>query len=209
VAADPPPLRISRLRRRLGSADVVQDLSLTLGPGDRIALRGPNGSGKTTVLRCAAGTMAPTSGVVEVGGAAAGSFAARARCGVALAQERSFFMRLSGLENLRYFARARLRSKAAAEREVAAVLSELGLESIATRRMDRCSTGMVQQLGFARALLGSPAVLLLDEPTRSLDTAAVERLWEALERRPATALLISTHHDDDAARCGGSIDLPR
>jgi ABC-type multidrug transport system ATPase subunit len=68
---------------------------------------------------------------------------------------------------------------------------------------------MTQQLAFARALLGEPRVLLLDEPTRSLDQAAIERLWRALDlRRKGIALLIATHRPDDVAHCAKEIELP-
>jgi ABC-type lipoprotein export system ATPase subunit len=67
---------------------------------------------------------------------------------------------------------------------------------------------MVQQLAFARALIGEPALLLLDEPTRSLDEDAAGRLWGALDRRPGTALVIATHSDADNSRCHERLDLP-
>ena len=83
---------------------------------------------------------------------------------------------------------------------------ELELETILATRADRCSTGMIQQLAFARALLGEPRLLLLDEPTRSLDDEAIVRLWAALDRRDV-ALLIATHHHEDAERCGSRLEL--
>jgi ABC-type molybdenum transport system ATPase subunit/photorepair protein PhrA len=67
---------------------------------------------------------------------------------------------------------------------------------------------MVLQLAFARSLLGDPKLLLLDEPTRSLDTSAVKRLWDALDRRTELALLIATHMNDDIARCHSTRDCP-
>jgi ABC-type multidrug transport system ATPase subunit len=65
---------------------------------------------------------------------------------------------------------------------------------------------MTQQLALARAFIGDPALLLLDEPTRSLDEAATDRMWAALERRPHVAMLIATHHAQDRARCTREID---
>ena len=90
---------------------------------------------------------------------------------------------------------------------VAAIEEELELSAILAQRVDRCSTGMVQQLAFARALIGDPAVLLLDEPTRSLDTEAFERLWAAIDIRPNLTLVIATHREDDIQRCHQRLDL--
>jgi ABC-2 type transport system ATP-binding protein len=152
------------------------------------------------LLRCIAGTLAPSTGTITVDGARAGTRAARRRVGASFSQERSFYLRLTGRENLLTFACLRQPSTPA-RRQVEELVAELGLEDIAAARMDRCSSGMVQQVAFARALLGTPGLLLLDEPTRSLDEAAVERLWAALGRRPSLALIIATHRDEDIERC--------
>ncbi len=170
-------------------------------------MTGANGSGKTTLLRCIAGSLTPTSGEIVVGRHAAGSREARALTGVSLAQERSFYLRLTGRANLRFFARLRIASRRAAYGHVDALEEELGLSDIAAERCDRCSTGMMQQLAFARALLGDPRLLLLDEPTRSLDDAATERLWGAIDRRPKLAVLIATHREDDIQRCDSQLEL--
>jgi ABC-type multidrug transport system ATPase subunit len=202
----PSPLEIRGLTRSFAGTVVLDTLDLDVAPGERVALRGPNGSGKTTLLRCVAGTLAPTAGEVRVGGHPAGTRPARALLGASLSQERSFYLRLTGRENLRFFARVRgLGAEAVAA--VAALEDELELADIAARRVDRCSTGMVQQLAFARSLLGEPSLLLLDEPTRSLDDGAVNRLWGAVDRRPGMAVLIATHRRDDAARCGRELNL--
>ena len=203
----PPLLEIRGLTRSFASAVVLSALDLNVAPGERVALRGPNGSGKTTLLRCIAGTLAPSAGEVRVGGHHAGTRPARALLGASLSQERSFYLRLTGRENLLFFARIRGLARGEADAAVAAVEEELELADIAARRVDRCSTGMVQQLAFARSLLGEPRLLLLDEPTRSLDEGAVVRLWGAVERRPELALLIATHRRDDAERCGRELDL--
>lgn len=203
----PEVLRVEGLSRRYGAREVVRDFNMVMKAGDRLALCGPNGSGKTTIIRCLAGTLTPSAGELHILEHTAGSLAARRLIGVSLSQERSFYFRLTGRENLRFFARVRGYGKREAASLVHDVVEELELERFIARRVDEYSTGMNQQLAFARALLGEPPVLLLDEPTRSLDTAAVDRLWSALDRRPGTALLIATHRDDDVARCGARRDL--
>ena len=100
-------LRIDGLGRSFGSRTIVGSLDLAIGRGERVALRGPNGSGKSTVLRCIAGTLAPSSGCVSIAGHEAGSQEARRRVGVSLAQERSFYLRLTGRDNLIFYARLR------------------------------------------------------------------------------------------------------
>jgi ABC-type multidrug transport system ATPase subunit len=205
----PNVLRIEELGRRFGDHEVVRSFNLALEPGERVALRGPNGSGKTTVLRCVAGTLTPTAGRISVGEHPAGTIEARRQVGASFSQERSFYLRLLGHDNLVFFARLRLAGKREAERQVRALEEELDLEHIVRERVDHCSTGMTQQLAFARALLGEPSVLLLDEPTRSLDQDAVERLWSALDRRrDRLGLVIATHRRDDLERCDGQVEFP-
>ncbi len=201
-------VEIAGLGRRFGDHEVVSSLDLSLAPGERVAFWGPNGSGKSTVLRCIAGTLFPSRGGILVNGYPAGTLQARRAVGASLAQERSFYLRLTGHVNLLFFARLHSASEREAHSRVRAIEEELELEDIAAERMDRCSTGMVQQLGFARALLGTPAVVLLDEPTRSLDEEARGRLWAALERRPMVATLVATHLKEDLDRCDGRVVFP-
>jgi len=201
-------VEITGLGRRFGDHEVVRSLDVSLAPGERVAFWGPNGSGKSTVLRCIAGTLLPSRGRILVNGFSAGTFEARRAVGASLAQERSFYLRLTGHVNLLFFARLHSPSEREARRRVSALEEELELGDIAAERVDRCSTGMVQQLGFARALLGNPGVVLLDEPTRSLDEDARGRLWAALERRPAAATLIATHLKEDLDRCDRRVVFP-
>ena len=203
-----PVLAIERLARRFGSHEVVKRLDLELAAGRRVALRGPNGSGKTTVLRCIAGTVAPTAGTVRVAGHEAGTVAARECVGASFAQERSFYLRLTGADNLLFYSRLRAPSARAARVDVDALADELEIGHFLRQRVNSYSTGMVQQLGFARALLGEPELLVLDEPTRSLDEQAVGRFWGALDRRPEIAVLIATHRSEDVERCDDEIRLP-
>jgi ABC-2 type transport system ATP-binding protein len=201
-------LLIGDLARRFGNHEVVKSLSLELEPGERLALVGPNGSGKSTVLRCIAGTLAPSAGTIDVGGHPAGSLEARRLLGASFSQERSFYLRLTGRANLLFFAQLRYGNKKGALREVEELEEELEIEEIAKERVDRCSSGMVQQLAMARAFLGKPSLILLDEPTRSLDKDARKRLWAAVDRRRQTGVVIASHLDEDIERCGTRIDFP-
>lgn len=201
-------LSVDGLARRFGRRDVVRSLDLNLAPGERVALWGPNGSGKSTVLRCVAGTLLPSEGEVRVCGHEAGSMEARALVGASLSQERSFDMRLTGHGNLLFFAKLRFGREDRAATEVAAIEEELEIEDMAAERVNRASSGMIQQIALARALLGNPALVLLDEPTRSLDADARKRLWDAIERRPQAGVLIATHLEEDVSRCDGRVDFP-
>jgi ABC-2 type transport system ATP-binding protein len=194
------------LTRAFGGRRVLGPLDLSVTGGERLALTGPNGAGKSTLLRCIAGTVAPSGGTITVDGCPAGTRSARRLVGTSFSQERSFYLRLTGAQNLMTFARMRL-SAARARLTVGDLVAELGLEQIASRRVDRCSSGMVQQLAFARALIGGPDLLLLDEPTRSLDDAASQRLWEAIDRRPSIALIVATHRTDEVERCERDLAL--
>jgi ABC-type multidrug transport system ATPase subunit len=201
-------LAIERLARRFGPREVVKQLDLKVAQGHRVALRGPNGSGKTTILRCVAGTLAPTAGSVHIAGHEAGSVAARRHVGASFAQERSFYLRLSGRNNLLFYSRLRAPSERAAREDLESIADELDVSAFLDQTVNHYSTGMVQQLGFVRALLGSPSLLLLDEPTRSMDEAAIARLWGALDRRSEVSMLIATHRPPDAERCHDEIWLP-
>lgn len=202
-------LVVEGLCREFGTRRVVDDFALSLSAGERVALLGGNGSGKTTILRCILGTLSPTGGRILIGGHAAGSLAARSLVGALLPHDRAFYLRLNGRTNLLFFAKVRGLDRHAASRRVQELDAELGLAEILGRRLDRCSTGMLQKLALARVLLGEPSLVLLDEPTRSLDDAAVEALWAAIERRPGVAVLMATHRRDDVARCDREIRLSR
>jgi ABC-2 type transport system ATP-binding protein len=193
-------VQVRGICRSFGPLRVLDDVTLDVRAGEMVALTGPNGSGKTTLLRILAGTTAPDRGSALIYGHAAGTRAARDRTGVGFALDGSFFEPLTAAENLLVFAQLRL-GRRAARAAVAGVAAELELGRFADRAMRGFSAGMRGQVAFARALLGEPSVLLLDEPTRSLDAGATARLWRALERRPHAAILIASHRSEDLARC--------
>jgi ABC-type multidrug transport system ATPase subunit len=201
-----PAIEVCGLTRRFGSRTVLDRINLTVGVRERAGIWGPNGSGKTTLLRCLAGTITPSAGRAAVLGHPCGSREARHALGVCLAQERAFYGRLSGRENLLFAARLRMRPAAAAG-AVAEICDELALGSFAEKPVERYSSGMRARLALGRALLGHPEVILLDEPTRSLDDDATQLGWAALARRPHLTVVVASPRRDDLAWCSRVVDL--
>jgi len=201
-----PAIEVRGLTRRFRGAAVLQRIDLTIGRGERAGVWGPNGSGKTTLLRCLAGTLTPSEGHALVLGHPPGSREARHALGVCLGQERAFYGRLSGRENLLFAARLRMRPRHAAL-AVAAICDELALGPFAGRPVERCSAGMRARLALGRALLGQPEVILLDEPARSLDDPASQLVQAALARRPELTVVVASPRRDDLTWCSHVIDL--
>ena len=184
--SDAAVVDVRGLSRSFGPKRALADVSLTVARGEVHALLGPNGAGKTTLLRALMGLVGPTSGRVRVLGR---DVSERPRdlhrlVGLVPSQERTFYERVSGLENLRFFARLHgLRSREAVARARAALV-DVGLEEAADRRVGEYSHGMKKRLGMARALLSEPALLLVDEATHDLDPAGATRV-RALARAVA------------------------
>lgn len=151
--------------------------------------------------------MSLDRGSIRVDGAPAGSAKARMRTGLCVNPEQGLYLQLSGHDNLLFAARLRLPASQVAT-AVERVEGELGIAPFATRKAHVYSAGMRARVSVARALLGDPAVLLMDEPTRSLDTDGCALFWAALDRRPNSACLIASHLTDDRDHCDRSMTLP-
>ena len=174
-------------------------VSFTVGPGEGLALVGPNGAGKSTLLRILATLIIPSRGRASLGGAdverdAAG---ARRRFGYYTGGDEGFYGRLSGSENLAFFSAMNNVTGAAAKARIDQLAALMGISDDLDRQVRTYSTGMVHRLGLARALLHEPGILLLDEPTRSLDPLAAadfrRLLKEDLVARQGTTLLFASH----------------
>lgn len=186
-----PLVEISRVTKRYGSIDAVRDVSFTLEPSQTVALVGHNGAGKTTLIKLMLGLIRPTEGRVRILGEdpAAGGVEARRRLGY-LPESVSFNTALTAREVLSFY--ARLKSEPAAG--VRALLERVGLEKAVDRRIGTYSKGMRQRLGLAQALIGTPRLLLLDEPTTGLDPGLRMEFYEIvgeLRARGATVVLSS------------------
>ena len=203
-------LELRGVTKRFGETPALRGVDLDVPVGQVTALIGPNGAGKSTLMRILATTVLPDAGSVLVAGrdAVADPRAARAAVGLTLGDERSFFWRLSGRQNLEFFARLQGLRRGALATRVRDVLECVGLADVAGRRVDRYSTGMRVRLGLARALLGTPPILLLDEPTRSLDDGAasgVRMLVRQLATSGRTSVLMATHDLAEAAEVADEV----
>lgn len=189
----------------------LRDFSLSIPTGEVISLLGPNGSGKSTTLRLISTVLLPDRGAVSVNGVTTqlDAQAVRRQVGFALASERSFFARLTVRENLMFF--ATLEDIPWRDRGVRAdaVLAQVRLEEHSGKQVMKLSFGMHQRLGIARALIKNPRVLLLDEPSRSLDPAAANQLSELLGNlagRGITIVLV-THNFAEAVAVSDRIAI--
>jgi ABC-2 type transport system ATP-binding protein len=195
---------IRGLRKRFGGVTALDGVDLDVRPGEIVALLGPNGAGKSTLTRIIATTVLPDAGLVRVAGVdvVAQPPAARRCIGLTLGDERSWFWRLSGRHNLEFFAALYGLPRKAAAVRADELLATVGLAEAADRRFDGYSTGMKMRLSLARALLPNPRILLLDEPTRSLDPVAAVEFREhvlALARSRDMAVLYTTHDLHEAS----------
>lgn len=176
-------------------------------------LLGPNGSGKTTLLKLISTVLLPDDGQVLVYGADTSSQGpeVRGRIGFAVATERSFYPRLTARENLDLFAALDDVPRPQRKDRVESVLATTGLTADGDTLAMKFSSGMFQRLGIARALLKRPSVLLLDEPTRSLDPGAAHQLWQTVRDAAArgATVLMSTHSFDEAVSVGHAVVVLR
>ena len=190
-------------RERAGETIALKDVSFSVKSGEVVALLGPNGSGKTTSLKLISTVLLPDAGVVYVEGrdASRDALQARRKVGIAVATERSFFPRLSARENLEFFAALDEVPRHERKQRISEVLADSALEQQADTLVVKFSSGMYQRLGIARALVKRPSILLLDEPTRSLDAANTAHFWRTIRALTAegTAILLATHNFAETA----------
>lgn len=198
--ATPAAIEARDVRKRFGRIDALAGLSLSIREGEVYGLLGPNGSGKTTFIRCLAGLLRPDAGTIEVLGADARQAVASGRVGY-MTQAPALYGELSVEENLRFFATLQGIAGIAERLEEALRMVEL-----LDRRHSVVSTlsgGMRTRVSLAATLLHQPRLLLLDEPTVGVDPVMRRDFWEhfrALSQRGVT-ILVSSHVMDEASRC--------
>jgi ABC-2 type transport system ATP-binding protein len=190
-------IQTHRLTKAYGDLVAVDNLSLSIRTGEVFGLLGPNGAGKTTTILMLLGLSEPTSGRAEVVGfdPTRQPLEVKRRVGY-LPDDVGFYAELSGRQNLRYTALLNGIDKPAANARIDTLLGQVGLGDAGDRKVEEYSRGMRQRLGLADALVKDPSILILDEPTASIDPAGVAdvlALIERLARDNGVTVLLSSH----------------
>ncbi|MFE1233983.1 ABC transporter ATP-binding protein [Streptomyces sp. NPDC058745] len=204
--APPPAIAARGLTVVRGDRTVLRGIDFTVPPGQITGLLGPSGCGKSTLMRAVVGTQAKVGGTLDVLGRPAGDAALRSRIGY-VTQAPSVYDDLTVRQNLDYFAAVLLPGRAHREDRRTAVdraVHDVDLGSHAGSLAGRLSGGQRSRVSLAVALLGTPELLVLDEPTVGLDPVLRRDLWNLFHRIAAdrgTAILVSSHVMDEAERC--------
>lgn len=191
-------VQVRALRVRRGSTSVFDGFDVDIAAGAITGLLGPSGCGKTTLIRAIVGVQNVAGGDVTVLGHAAGSAALRRRVAYDT-QGASVYGDLSVRQNLRYFARV----VGAGAADIDRVIDQVGLRAQSHQRVDSLSGGQENRVSLAVAMLGSPELIVLDEPTVGLDPVLRAELWDAFRglADAGASLLVSSHVMDEALRC--------
>ncbi|MFJ8636166.1 ABC transporter ATP-binding protein [Streptomyces sp. NPDC093568] len=203
---DTPAIRAEALNVERGPRQVLRDLDFTVPRGQITGLLGPSGCGKTTLMRSIVGTQAKVTGTLDVLGRPAGHPTLRTRIGY-VTQAPSVYDDLTIRQNLAYFAAILDPGRAATDRRhenVTRAIADVDLTSHADSLAGNLSGGQRSRVSLAVALLGTPELLVLDEPTVGLDPVLRRDLWNLFHDIAATrgaTLLISSHVMDEAERC--------
>jgi ABC-2 type transport system ATP-binding protein len=180
----------------------VNGVDLQIKRGEIFGLLGPNGAGKSTTIRMLCTLLEPTSGTATVNGFDVVKQANEVRrsLGTVLAGERSIYWKLSGRENLEYFAALYHIPTAIAKKRVEELIERMEIKDRANELVEKYSTGMRQRIAIAKALLARPPILLLDEPTLGLDPQAARNLRELIAqlKEEGHTILLTTHYMEEA-----------
>jgi ABC-2 type transport system ATP-binding protein len=192
------------LTRRFGPVTAVAGLNLTVQTGEIFGFLGPNGAGKTTTIRMLCGLLLPSGGSARVAGRDVTSDAETVKRLVGYMPQRfSLYGDLTVEENLDFFAGVYRLSGSARRQQVAETLKRVGLLERRRNLTDHLSGGLKQRLSLGCALVHSPAILFLDEPTAGADPPSRQRIWDLLYEAAAEGrtILVTTHYVEEAERC--------
>jgi len=189
----------------------VDGVSLQIERGEIFGLLGPNGAGKSTTIRMLCTLLEPSSGTARVNGfdVVRQSNQVRQSLGTVLAGERSIYWKLTGRENLEYFAALYHIPPAVAKKRVDDLIERMELKERANELVEKYSTGMRQRIAISKALLARPPILLLDEPTLGLDPQAARNLRELILelQKDGHTILLTTHYMEEADQLSDRIGI--
>lgn len=191
----------------------LSDIIFDIQSGEIFTLLGPNGSGKTTLIRIISGLILPRAGTVTICGhdIQTDEYKARQSLGLVLGDERTFYFRLSGAQNLEFFGGLYGIPRSSLKKKIMESLEKVGLEDSAKLQYMRYSTGMRKRLNMARALLHDPQVYLLDEPNSGVDPHSAKKIRDiifSLKERDRT-ILLTTHDMNEAEKMSDRIGYLR
>jgi ABC-2 type transport system ATP-binding protein len=196
------------LSKKFGKVQALSDLTLTLPPGEPVAILGPNGAGKTTFIRMVATLIAPDRGTLAVNGhdVVREPMAVRRMIGLA-GQSAAVEEMMTGRENLVMVARLYGQGRAQAVASATRILERMNLVEAADRRAKTYSGGMRRRLDLGASLVGSPRLLLLDEPTTGLDPVSRNEVWDSVHAMSArgTDIVLTTQYLDEADHLAATI----
>jgi len=200
-------ISMDRLTKHYAGVQALTDLSLDVPAGTVFGFLGPNGAGKTTALKVLAGLARATAGSATVNGVPVSAAGDHRRQLGYLAQDPRFYGWMTGRETLRYVARFRGLGPDR-ERQIGELLGRVGIAEAADRHTSTYSGGMRQRLGIAQALVGRPAVILLDEPVSALDPIGRKDVLDLMrELKGETTVFYSTHILDDVQRVSDHVAI--
>lgn len=195
-------LVLNDVTKDFGGANVLSGISLTINPGETVAVMGPSGSGKSTLLHCMSGVLTPTAGTVHFGQAQVSGLGDKQRSHLRLHefgfvfQDGQLLPELTNLDNVALPATLLGASRGQARKRAMSLLDQLGLGELAERRRGQISGGQAQRVAVARALVTNPAIVFADEPTGALDQTTgheVMQIMTTLVKQSKATLIMVTH----------------
>ncbi len=192
---------------------VLLNINLHVKQGELFCLLGPNGAGKTTLIKILSSLILPSSGKALVNGfnVVTDNKSVRRSIGLVVSDERSFYWRLTGKQNLRFFATLNNLSKVTYETRIESVLGLLDLHKEANKPFKNYSTGTRQKFAIARGLLTNPKILIMDEPTRSLDRSTSQDLKKLIKEKivgeEKNTVLLTTHNIYEAEELADRVGI--
>ena len=188
-------LEITNVSKKIGTDDVLSDITLSMEKGKIYGLQGKNGCGKSMLMRVMCGLVLPSAGEIKIDGEILGKDISFPQSAGIFIEKPGFLDSYSGFQNLAMLASIK---KIVGGTEVKEVLKRVGLQDVMHKKYRKYSLGMKQKLGIAAAIMEHPDMLILDEPSNALDEKSEERLWQIVreERNRGALVVISCHAAD-------------